>query len=165
MREDLIKLADHCSDWSDSYASEASVLRAALPDELIAIHHIGSTAVPGIKAKPIIDIAIESNIFPANTEVVRCLSEMQYVERGESSVPGRNWFSKGEPRTVNLHWCPRNGIVIDAQIRFRDALIADPSLAIQYERLKIAAAPGRGIDSSEYANAKSRFITKVLAHG
>jgi len=163
MDDEKIVLKANSPEWAVSFEQEAKLLKHALPDQLITAHHVGSTAIASIRAKPIIDIAVESATYPPSKFVNLTLAELGYTSHGESNVPGRCWFSKGIPREFNLHWCPRNGTVVRAQVRFRDALRENSNLANEYELLKFKAAEDRHIDSSEYAKAKSDFILKVLA--
>jgi len=80
-----------------------------------------------------------------------------------AGIDGRYWFTKGTPRSVNLHWCPIDGEVVLSQIHFRNALRANAALAREYEAIKLSAACGRHIDSAGYAARKSAFIEMVLA--
>lgn len=143
--------------WAKTFEQQAARMKAALSKYVTAVHHVGSTAIPGIKSKPIVDIAIESSRYPPCEFIVGALASLGYVAHGEAGVAGRSWFSMGVPRVINLHWCPENGTVVQAQLHFRDALRAELSLAKEYEALKEKAAFGRHIDSAEYAEAKSRF--------
>jgi len=165
MDKEQITLKAHQPQWTELFEQEARRLKQALPDHLIAVHHIGSTAVASIRAKPIIDIAVESGNYPPGETVERTLADLGYTAHGESGVPKRCWFTKGMPRLFNLHWCPDNGSVVRAQLRFRDLLRQDSKLASEYELLKCQAAKvakDQHIDSCEYAEAKRDFISSVL---
>ena len=113
--------------------------------------------------KPIIDIAIESKLYPPSQTIIKLADLIDYSSYGDAGVSGRVWFKKGSPRKINLHWCPENGEVARAQIKFRDALNLNSVLAKECESLKLAAANGQHSDSFEYAHAKSDFIFKVVA--
>lgn len=161
--DDRIELVPYDPSWASRFEIEAKLLKERLGNSVLRVSHVGSTAVPSIRAKPIIDIAIESSIYPPSQTVIKRLTSMHYSFHGEAGVSGRVWFKKGSPRTINLHWCPENGDIARAQIRFRDALNLNPDLAKAYESLKLAAANGQGIDSFKYADAKSVFIEKAIA--
>lgn len=163
MISELIEFKSHNPKWARVFEQQVAGLDANLGEFIVAAHHVGSTAIPSIKAKPIIDIAIESLVYPPNDSIVEALAEIEFLAHGNAGVEGRNWFSKGIPRTINLHWCPVNGAVVQSQVRFRDALRANVALAREYQALKKTAANGRTIDSTEYAAAKSMFIEMVLS--
>ncbi len=163
MTKKTIALCPHEPFWSVRYNEESQRLRDKLGALVVQLNHVGSTAIPGIKAKPILDMVLESEVFPPSAKVINSLAELDYTSRGESNVAGRWWFVKGNPRQFHLHWCPLGGVVAQSQIAFRDKLRNNPDLARQYEQIKIAAAPGQKIDSCGYANAKSAFITNVLS--
>jgi len=112
MNTEPIQLLDHQHDWSRLFDVEAALLSDTLADGLHAVHHVGSTAVSGIRAKPIVDISVESLRYPPDRKIVNTLKAIGYQPQGESGVVGRFWFTKGEPRAINLHWCPVNGDVV-----------------------------------------------------
>lgn len=163
MSDEPIIFKAHNPDWAKVFNQQAALLKTELGEYIAAIHHVGSTAIPYITAKPIIDIAIESSVYPPSDFVVQTLTELEFEAHGSSGVAGRNWFSKGVPRAFNLHWCPKNGTVVQSMVCFRDALQADTTLARQYEALKKKASYGMHIDSAEYAAAKDKFVEKVLS--
>ena len=158
-----IELVPHDPLWTSTFEIEADILREKLGNRVLRVSHVGSTAVPTIKAKPIIDIAIESKLYPPSQTIIKLLELIDYSCRGDAGVSGRVWFKKGSPRKINLHWCPENGEVAGAQIKFRDALNLNSVLAKQYEWPRLAAANGQHIDCFEYAHAKSDFVFKVVA--
>jgi len=163
MPKELIELCQHNPNWAKVYIDESKIIANALPLLHAGIHHIGSTSIAGIKAKPIIDILVQSEQYPPSNTTVRSLNAISYECHGESGVQGRWFFTKGTPRRFNLHWCPTAGQVAQLQILFRDQLRNSPELVQEYESIKIASAPGQSIDSQQYADAKARFIAKVLA--
>lgn len=163
MIEEAIYLQPHDPAWLVVFDKQSVLLKASLGEYITAIHHVGSTAISSIQAKPIVDVTIESSVYPPNEFIVNKLSELGYLARGDGGVAGRTWFTKGEPRTVNLHWCPLNGEVARSQVRFRNALRSDEQLARRYEKLKNSASLGKHIDSSEYSDAKDNFISDVLS--
>ena len=159
---EVIQLVIHDPRWKDIYRTESERLRQALGPKVSTVHHVGSTAVPSIRAKPIVDIATESREYPPSDETISVLASLGYEHRGSAGVPGRHWFTRGSPRLINLHWCPRKGNVVRDQLKFRDRLIVDIFLAKEYEQLKLDAAIDKDVDDSSYAEAKSEFINLVL---
>jgi len=163
MPEQLIELRQHDPNWVKDYLDESENITEVISHYFANIHHVGSTSIPGIKAKPIIDILVESERHPPSNAIISCLDSLSYKCHAESGVQGRWFFTKGTPRRFNLHWCPTDGQVARSQILFRDRLRNSAELAHEYESIKISAAPGQTIDSQQYAAAKATFIAKVLA--
>lgn len=161
--DERIVLMTHDPSWVTAFEMEADLLRERIGDCVVCVSHVGSTAIPSIRAKRIIDIAVESTVYPPSQWIIDQLGSMQYSHRGESGVPGRVWFTKGSPRQFNLHWCPENGDVALAMIKFRDAMRHNVNLAREYELLKVDAAGRLSVDSAEYADKKTEFVAKVLA--
>lgn len=159
---ETIVLYPHNPAWVLKFKSEKDALQKSLAGNIIKIHHVGSTAVSDLMAKPIIDIAIESSAYPPETDIQIALSELGYECRGESGVKGRIWFTKGHPREINLHYCPVGSDLVNKQIRFRECLKHNATLRAQYEALKLKNSPGREIDDAGYANAKSKLIEMAL---
>ena len=162
MGQNIIQLNPHDPQWASLYEKEAASLQSCLSDSIVRINHVGSTSIPNIKAKPILDILVESETYPPTQSIMASLRAMEYENRGESGVPERFWFIKGKPRQYHLHWCPTGGVVAHSQIKFRDVLRNNSKLARDYEKIKVTAAPGQEIDSHSYATAKSEFISRIL---
>ena len=157
-----IILHTHDANWKKNFANEKQLLIRSLKQQPINIHHVGSTAIPDLLAKPIIDIAIEAAVFPPVQLVIEQLSSIGYEYRGEAGVDGRHWFTKGIPRTFNLHYCALNSPIVKSQLAFRDSLIRSEQLRREYEQIKIKNSVGRDIDDGDYALAKSPLIRKVI---
>jgi len=159
---EYITLAKDHLQWQELFTTEANLLRHELGDDIVALHHVGSTAVPDLLAKPVIDIALESIVFPPSDAVIRKLELSGYEYKGEAGVPGRYFFTKGQPRKFNLHYCAKDSNTVRKQIAFRDKLIESLHLKNKYEKIKLENYKDRDIDSSEYAGAKSGFVEYVL---
>ena len=155
-----ITLQTHNAAWKKIFAAEKQLLLDAL--QPAHIHHVGSTAVPDLLAKPIIDIAIEATIFPPTKHIIETLSAIGYEYRGEAGVEGRHWFTKGDPRKINLHYCTVNSSIVKSQLVFRDSLIRNEQLRREYEEIKIKNATGKDIDDANYALVKSPIIKKAI---
>jgi len=149
-------------NWQALFIAEQNVILNILNNSISAIYHIGSTAIIGAYAKPVIDIAIESASYPPTSECIMALSSLGYTHEGQCGVVGRHWFWKGNPRTHHIHWCPINGEVVIKQLAFRDRVLSNPELISEYSQLKRHIANFYEIDSAEYATRKSPFIAKVL---
>lgn len=163
MIDEAVTLVDYDPAWPELFAHERDLLRQTLGDVIIAIHHVGSTAIPGLRAKPIIDICIESEIYPPNEAVIEALTKLGFTHHGEAGVPGRHWFAKGHPRTHHINWCPVKGAIAQSAIKFRDVLRANFALAEEYANVKSDSAAKHRIDGLEYNQDKEPFIRSVLA--
>jgi GrpB-like predicted nucleotidyltransferase (UPF0157 family) len=138
------------------------------------IQHVGSTAVPGLHAKPVLDIDIiinDANLFPG---ITGRLEEAGYEARGNQGIPDRYAFRQQEasvPWTIprrtwmehHLYVCMADSLAVRNHLCFRDALLADPVLVKAYGNLKCAIAQMPGMDRQRYWLAKTEFILRVLA--
>lgn len=161
---ELVHLVAYDPAWEQQFATARGQIVAALGHWITAIHHVGSTSIPGLCAKPIIDICIESEIYPPNETVIGALAQLGFTYHGEAGVPGRHWFAKGAPRTHHLHWCAVNSVIVRASIKFRDTLRANPALRDEYAQVKRASAAKHVVDGLEYNLDKEPFILQVLAN-
>jgi len=152
--------------WNDAYESEAEAIRLALGDAALGIEHVGSTAIPDIKAKPIIDIMVGIKRFEDGPKLVGAMEAIGYDYAGKDIVPDDHIFGrgiKGETRTHLVHVVEYHGYHWNRMLAFRDALRADPGLARAYERLKVGLADEHADSRSEYTKSKREFIDKVVA--
>jgi GrpB-like predicted nucleotidyltransferase (UPF0157 family) len=139
---------------------------SALGELLLAIHHIGSTAIPGIDAKPIIDMLAVVN---AISEVDSRNAELQalgYEAMGEYGIPGRRYFRKddaGGNRTHQIHAFQEGSPQIERHLAFRDFLRAHGEFADQYVALKRRLAELHPTDIEAYATGKDEFIKEMNA--
>jgi GrpB-like predicted nucleotidyltransferase (UPF0157 family) len=159
-----LALAPHSSAWADEFAAEAKRIHAAIPGTAFAIDHIGSTAVPGLPAKPILDLAVCVSLSDEDI-VAESLCGLGYSDRGLRS--GRLFVrcdAQGA-RTHNLHLYLDGDAEHREQIAFRDALRADPNLRDAYAALKQELVAKLGAAGRErYADAKAAFIKAAIAN-
>jgi GrpB-like predicted nucleotidyltransferase (UPF0157 family) len=158
-----VVLVDHDPMWHEMAREEAQRVSEALAPEVVAIHHIGSTAIPQIKAKPVLDFLVYVRDLGALDANQGRLAEIGYVARGEFGIPGRRYFVKDTRgvRTHQLH-CFLNGDPEgERHILFRDYLRAHPDEASTYERLKMELAERFGHDTNVYADAKTEYVREV----
>lgn len=163
MSDDEIELVLYDAAWPARFLEEAGRLRSALGDVLLALEHIGSTAVPGLAAKPILDILGLIRAVPPAPETILSLSSLGYTSLGENGIPGRHFFRKGRPRSHHLHLVAAGNPVWDRHLAFRDSLRARPADALAYERLKRDLALKFRSDRERYSAGKSDFIEAILA--
>jgi tRNA threonylcarbamoyladenosine biosynthesis protein TsaE len=158
-----VELADHDPGWADRFEAEAEQIARALGDLAIEIEHVGSTAVPGLAAKPTIDIAVGATTIDLPRDAVEAMEAIGYEDARAASKPGERNFRKGSqfPREVIVHVVEWGGPKWRAHLRFRDALRADSALAGEYERLKRSLLDERG---EWYSGVdKGELIGRVLA--
>ncbi len=154
-----IKLEEYNSKWPKIYKKEASLIKKALEDSLIEIHHIGSTSIPKLKAKPKIDILVIVDSFKAINE--KKLENIGFEVRGEIISTGR-YFSKRKPFKINLHIFEKGNPNIENNLLFRDWLRDHPKDRQAYEELKIKLSK-KHTDGMEYCKDKTEFINAVIA--
>ncbi|MDO9489490.1 MAG: GrpB family protein [Sphingomonadaceae bacterium] len=145
--------------WQDRFSAAADELRAALGSNLTAVEHIGSTAVPAVCAKPIIDllaiVASLTALDDSNTD----LTALGYEALGENGIEGRRYFRRTDAlgtRCHHLHIFAVGAPEIGRHLAFRDYLRAHPRIAARYSELKNSLA-----DRSDYQEAKSPFIVTM----
>ena len=128
-----------------------------------AIEHVGSTAVPGLAAKSIIDIIVGVRELAAGDRCVHPLEGIEYEYLGEAGIPGRLYFRKGQPRTYHLHMVEHRSEFWERHLLFRDLLRERPAVAREYEALKRELAVQYRTDRLAYTEAKTPFIESALA--
>ncbi|MEX2179653.1 MAG: GrpB family protein [Gemmatimonadaceae bacterium] len=165
MRDEPISLAPYDPGWPLRFEEERARLARVLAPWLEgAIEHIGSTAVPGLLAKPVIDIMAGVRDLPTSLPARDVLVSLDYVY-----FPYRpdvmHWFCKPSParRTHHLHLVPLTSALWSERLRFRDHLRASPESAKQYAALKTALAAKHWFDREAYTDAKGGFVRAILA--
>lgn len=162
-----VVLAGYDPRWPGMYEEERVLILRATGDRLIAIEHIGSTAIAGLSAKPIIDIlAGVRRLSDADTgiEALRGIG-YGYVPEYEAQLPERRYFRKGPEgaRTHHLHIVEYGERLWRELLLFRDYLRAHPETATQYRDLKQGLVKRLGHDKRAYTEAKTTFVEGVLA--
>jgi len=149
-------------EWVARFASEQARLRAALGDDALTIEHIGSTSVPGLAAKPIMDIAVAIASYEHGHVLVSRLEAIGYRYRGENGIPRRHYFVLGAPRrTHHLHVLERGHPQWSRHLCFRDRLRTSPETALRYAALKRTLIAEGGGDREHYQRSKSAFIAEI----
>ena len=158
-----VELVPHNPEWSQKADQEISRLLEGLSVPIIGIYHIGSTSVPGIKAKPILDFVMEVDDQEAVVNSIAEFESLGYQNKGEFGIPGRQFFTRdtdGE-RTHHLHVFQKGHPDIERHTVFRDYLRANPEAAREYEKLKEKLAKRFPKQSGNYTEAKSDFILSM----
>jgi GrpB-like predicted nucleotidyltransferase (UPF0157 family) len=154
-------LVPHSSEWRGAYHAEAHAVRSALPDLIIRIHHIGSTAIQVIYAKPVIDILLEVTEVGALDKHAAAMQSLGYEAMGEYGIPGRRYFRKNNEdgvRTYQVHAFQAGSPQVERHLAFRDYMIEHPALAAAYGALKQALAKKFPNDIHGYTDGKDAFI-------
>lgn len=163
---DRIELVDTDPSWPEQYEKEAEALRAVLrPFDDFRLEHFGSTAVPNVRAKPIIDILLIHPEREIWAQFVTPICSLGYVYWAENPRKDRMFFVKGMPpfgarRSHHIH--VRTPEDAAKELAFRNALRADPALAHEYEKLKQALAERHATDRDAYTEGKTAFVREAL---
>lgn len=157
-------LKHHDPTWAQAFAIEKESIGAAFGNNVRAIHHIGSTAVADIVAKPIIDILVVVSDLGL---VDSCAANMQllgYEVMGEFGISGRRYFRKSNVagiRTHHVHVYAEGNSEIQRHLDFRDYLIAHPDVAAEYSRLKLELIEENRRIGVNYQEGKNAFIQRI----
>ena len=159
---EAVELVSYDPTWPEQLEAERAQIAAALGDLATAIHHVGSTAIPGLDAKPIIDTMV---VVRRLDDAALCIAPLQALGYAFIDYPqnvDRRFFRKGLPRTHHLHIVAEGSQSLVDHLDFRDALRADPALRQQYQELKHVLARDFRNDRAQYSELKGAFIQKVL---
>jgi GrpB-like predicted nucleotidyltransferase (UPF0157 family) len=151
----------HDPAWADQFQKESKLLQEILGPEIVTLHHIGSTSILTIHAKPIIDLLVEVRDIEKIDLYNETFINQGYTPKGEFHIPGRRFVihENLDIRTANIHifqW--DNRPQIERHLNFRDYMIAHPNDASNYSRLKIELAQRFPEDIEGYMDGKDSFI-------
>lgn len=155
-------LVDWDKEWTVLFKNEKQRILELVKDDNIKVHHIGSTSVPNLKSKPILDIAVEVSDLREINKYTNLLNQLGYVSLGNAILPDRYYFIKGNPRTHQIHLYEKNNKFLKDQIFFRDILRTNSVIKNEYEVLKLKLAEANQNNKHKYADMKTEFITSVL---
>ena len=156
-----VRVVPYDEDWSARYEAEANRIRDAVGEIVVAIHHIGSTSVPGLRAKPIIDTLIEVSALAGLDARTSTLESLGYEAKGEFGIPGRRYFRRDDglgTRTHQIHAFRVGGQQVERHLAFRDYLISHPQVAQTYGELKQQLADRFPNDIDAYMDGKDSFV-------
>lgn len=158
--KEIIELSPYQAEWETSFQTESEKLRHSLNETLIEIHHIGSTAIPGMMAKPIIDILpVVKNIQDVD-HLTSSLEALGYEAKGEFGIPGRRFFTKkiNNKRAYNVHIFEKGHADIERHLCFRDYMRTHPEEADTYSNLKKELVKKSPDDMEKYCWGKEDFV-------
>jgi GrpB-like predicted nucleotidyltransferase (UPF0157 family) len=169
-----VAIVPYDPSWPELFRQEKQHLLACLPNDLIRrIEHFGSTAVPGLAAKPIVDMLVEVTDLEATRARIAPILESEGYDyfwrptHGDDGPPFYAWFIKRDPktggRTHHIHMVEGHFTEHWDRLLFRDYLIAHPEVAREYEALKTRLAAVSSGDRIAYTRGKREFIDRVTA--
>jgi GrpB-like predicted nucleotidyltransferase (UPF0157 family) len=166
---DEIEIVDYDPNWARLFEGERALIERALPaDQVLAIEHAGSTAIPGLAAKPIIDIYLAvASIERARATLVEPMERIGYLHWAENPKRDRMFFVKGLPpygerRTHHIHISEPASEAWQRPLLFRDYLRRHPDEAEKYHRLKTDLASRYRHDREAYTSAKDEFVEAIV---
>lgn len=161
-----VLVVDYQPAWPGQFARVEAELRAVLPPAAPVVEHIGSTAVPGLCAKPVLDIALGVGALAEIDAWIAALAQLGFGYRPgyEAQIPDRRYFVReaGNSPRVHLHGLVLDGRLWRQHLQFRNALRRDPALSAAYAALKRQLADTHAHDKAAYTDAKGPFIGRVL---
>lgn len=157
------KISPYDSRWPALFLAAKEQIAKAFGSELIAIHHVGSTAVPGLAAKPEIDMLVEVSTHRNEPSRESVMSGLGYV-RGSDLSAGHHFYRRDVDgvRTHKIHVCISGHSQIERMLRFRDILRGDPIIRKRYQDLKLELEAGNTGGIGEYLARKAPFIEEVM---
>lgn len=162
--EEPIRLVPYDAAWPERFSAERDALDRAIGAWVTGgIHHVGSTAVPDLEAKPVIDILVGVASLSASRPCFDPLAKLGYLY-APYRADEMHWFCKPHPnrRTHHLHLVPTGSTRFEDELAFRDRLRANPETAAEYAALKRNLARQFAHDREAYTDAKAEFIQGVL---
>jgi GrpB-like predicted nucleotidyltransferase (UPF0157 family) len=158
----VIRVVDYDPRWPEAFDEIAAQVWPAVSGVALAIEHVGSTSVPGLAAKPIIDVDVVVNAGNV-AEVIRRLAGIGYVHQGDLGVPGREAFRHEFGVRHNLYACVEGSVHLRNHLALRDRLRIDSVAAAEYGALKRQLAQRFPDDIDAYVAGKCEVILRVLA--
>lgn len=171
-KTDPILVTEYSSAWPVQFRQLSDIYKNFIGEYLIGIEHVGSTAVPGLSAKPVLDIDLIVEDQRKLTQIAPILESLGYEYAGEAGIPDRHAFIAKSSKTPNinsgidwpkhhLYCCIEGSIGLRNHLILRDQLRKDPELATAYGKLKKSLA-AQTTDIDKYVKGKTEFITAIL---
>lgn len=158
----IIEVVKHDPNWKNQYIDEANKISKIMGKDIVEIHHIGSTAIHGIYAKPVIDILIGVKSILDVDKYDDEMKQLGYIPKGEYGIEGRRFYLKGLiNRTHHVHVFEIDNPEIKKHLNFRDYMNEHPEDAKRYEELKKDLALRFRYDNDGYCDGKDEFIKEI----
>lgn len=173
-KKDKILILDYNPEWKNQFEELKNILTGYLNNLIIGIEHVGSTSIPGMKAKPVIDLDIiienDDSIFKKN---ISKLEKIGYIHLGNMGITGREAFKRLDSTTPNLgsekkwfkhnlYLCKKGSVGLSNHLNLRDYLKENPKKVIEYSKLKQHLANKFPFDIDSYVDGKTNFIVEIL---
>lgn len=157
------QITPYNEQWPSMFLAESRLLAEVFGPDLIGIHHVGSTAVVGLSAKPEIDLLVEVREQTNQVERDQSMGSLGYV-RGLNLSPGHHFYRKDVDgvRTHKVHVCLTGHWQIERMIRFRELLIENAQIRLEYQRLKLQLEASNRDGIGEYLAKKAPFIDGLM---
>jgi GrpB-like predicted nucleotidyltransferase (UPF0157 family) len=166
LKRHTVQVVDYDPEWAELFESEAQTIRHAAGDLNLKIEHVGSTAVPGLPAKPVVDIAVAIQTRDFIAVLARHLTIIGYIDRGDAGAADGGYLlvkdSAPDVRVVHLHIVEETDVQWRNYIKFRDILRANDTIRKQYADVKMQLASRFQDDRKSYTDGKRDFIRGVL---
>jgi len=159
-----IEIVAYNSEWPELFELEARRIKAVCKGIITVVEHIGSSAIPGMIAKPILDLMPGLDSYQDGFKTIEPLKQLGYEHFGDNGIPGRFYFrlSFEQRSVVHVHMFEIGTENWHRHLIFRDSLRANPAIAAQYAELKKDLAVRFRNDREAYSNGKSEFINSVV---
>ncbi|NMC67292.1 MAG: GrpB family protein [Spirochaetales bacterium] len=163
LKSNKVKLVKYNPKWEEEFLIEKMKIWNLIRDKIIEIEHIGSTAIKGIHAKPIIDMAISIRKFEDGLECVKPLESIGYLYLGENGIPKRHYFrTNDEIVKFHLHFFLISSKEWENHILFRDYLNKNRNEAKRYDKLKLTLAKKYKTNRELYTEGKTSFCKEII---
>lgn len=164
LKRGIVELVDYDANWEKEYKKEEKLLKNVLGDKIKEIHHIGSTSIKGLKAKPVIDILVVIESLEEISNIEELLKPYDYENRGQQGVSDRYFFAKGpeDARSHYIHFVEPNSNTYYNQVYFKKYLLEHPEYIKAYCDLKQELASKYADERPKYTKGKNDFITNVI---
>jgi GrpB-like predicted nucleotidyltransferase (UPF0157 family) len=165
-RHEIVSVVDYDAAWPAAFAELRGPIWKAVEDVALAIEHVGSTAVPGLAAKAVVDMDIVVRSANAMPTVIERLAALGYVHRGNLGIEGREAFERPpDSPQHHLYACVAGSVALRNHLHVRDWLRAHPHAAAAYGALKKELAARFSNDIDGYVEGKSGFLLEILRAG
>lgn len=161
--QEAVHLCEPDPAWPAIFADERNRVAVALRLDHARVEHIGSTAVPGLIAKPIVDVQIGLAQYPPSAEVCRVLEHLGYTDHGEAGVQGRRYFTLRGPQAINLHAVLHGSSHWLNNLALREYLRASSEARQRYTQAKQFAIAQGATRLMAYSDAKASIVLKLLS--